>query len=168
MQRSTTTKTTTPQHNTSHHKDPNALVKGVPGHHLPVVKHALAVSLALCVIPQVSLKAKGLDDRQAGPDDKGGRAGLGLVRGYVAAALGEDVVDGGNAICGKSGLDIKQSCVINIGAQVDDSTNMHSAALMSLLSSFHTSSEIARLGLIYPCQHHHLQAFGSPQSTQAP
>mmetsp|Transcript_18570 Transcript_18570/g.39864 ORF Transcript_18570/g.39864 Transcript_18570/m.39864 type:complete len:296 (+) Transcript_18570:357-1244(+) len=76
----------------------HALVQGVTGHNLPVVKHTHAERLTLCVVAQVCLKAEALHHGQEGLDDEDGRAGLGHVGCHVAAPLGQHVVDGRQAV----------------------------------------------------------------------
>lgn len=66
----------------------------LPPAHLPVVEHREAEGLALCVVAQVRLKAKALDDRQERLDDEDGGAGSGHVGGDVATALCQHVVNG--------------------------------------------------------------------------
>ena len=83
--------------------------------HLPVVEHGQAEGLALRVVAQVGLEAKGLDDRQEGLHNEDGRARLGHVCGDVPSPLGQHRIDGGDAVCARTGKRrMSQACLTEV------------------------------------------------------
>ena len=69
------------------------------GHHLSLSRSQQHDCAYLCVIPEVRLKAKGLNDRQEGLNNEDGGAWFGQILGHMPSPLGQDCVDGLYAIC---------------------------------------------------------------------